>query len=403
MSTCPDSTLLRRFEAGELSDDEADAIVPHLNSCPRCAGAVERVRTESLDGRVVRAALRDEETQSIDPGPSSDTDGAAARPRTEIIWDIPDYQRVRLCGEGAYGTVWAVRDRVGVYRALKAIDLARLRDADVVCRESTALEAYCRLVQHHPNLIQISHVGVRGDLLYYTMELADDDVTRKPVHDQIPEKYRPLTLQRVLARGPVHVDTAIEVVLRLLRGLTRLHAVGLAHRDIKPANIVFVGQTPKLADIGMITQNTTSPSRIGTPDYMPPDGCMDLTADTYAMARVLYELMVEPDARNLFPQLTQDTFYASMEWNVERLNGVLATAAAPAAADRYPNAGRMLEEIESCRVVSYDSLFAEIDPATDIPRARPSSPYKPYLLAAISALPWVLALVLAILIAHKYL
>ncbi|HUU83916.1 MAG TPA: protein kinase [Phycisphaerae bacterium] len=402
MSTCPDNTLLRRLEAGELADDEADAVVPHVAGCQKCADAVERLRAESLDGRVIRLALRDAKTQEPDPGPSSDPGGAGSRPQTEMIWDIPDYERVRLCGEGAYGTVWAVRDRVGMHRALKVIDLARLRDADVVCRESTALEAYCRLVQLHPNLIQISHVGVRGDLLYYTMELADDDVTRQPVRDKIPDNYRPLTLQRVLGRGPVNVDTAVEVVLRLLRGLTRLHSVGLAHRDIKPANVVFVGQTPKLADIGMITENTATPSHMGTPDYMPPDRQMDLTADTYAMARILYELTVGPDERDLFPRLPQYVSYASMEWDVEKLNGVLATASAPSAGNRFPSAARMLEEIESCRIVSYDSLFSEIDAGTDLPQSAASSPYRPYLLAAINALPWVLALILGIVIVEKY-
>jgi serine/threonine-protein kinase len=272
----------------------------------------------------------------------------------------------------------------------------------VVCRESTALEAYCRLVQRHPNLIQVFHVGVRGDLLYYTMELADDDVTRTQVRDPFPDSYRPLTLHRVLARGPVYVDTAIEVVLRLLRGLTRLHAVGLAHRDIKPANIVFVAQTPKLADIGMITQNTATPSQIGTPKYMPPDRQMDLTADTYAMARILYELSVGPKRRDKFPILSPHVARLSMKWDLEKLDRVLATAAAPAAQDRFPSATRMLEEIESCRVVSYNSLFAEIDAATDLQRPAPSSPYKPYLLAAINSLPWILALILALVLVKKY-
>ena len=47
-------------------------------------------------------------------------------------------------GTGAFGTVWAVRDRVGVFRALKVIDLRRLTEADLTCRELAALEIYCR-------------------------------------------------------------------------------------------------------------------------------------------------------------------------------------------------------------------------------------------------------------------
>ena len=65
---------------------------------------------------------------------------------------------------------------------------------------------------------------------------------------------------------------------------------------------IFVEHQPKLADIGMITANTASPSHVGTPDYMPPDGQMDLTADTYAIGGVLHKLMVGP-RHSRFPRL----------------------------------------------------------------------------------------------------
>ena len=397
MTDCPDVDVLRRLEAGELPDDEADVLWPHIEDCATCAEALERFRLENLDGRVIRAALGGDTTLTATPGAAG-----RAGPSKVPFWDIPDYERVRLCGEGAYGTVWAVRDRVGMHRALKTIDLGRLQEANVQCRESTALEAYCRHVEDHPNLIRIFHVGMQGSLLYYTMELADDDVARKPVRDVFPANYRPLTLQRVMDRGRIPGDAAVEVVIRLLRGLARLHAAGIAHRDIKPANIVFVGRAPKLADIGMITTDTESPSRVGTPEFMPPDGKMDLTADVYALGRILFDLLCGPSPDD-FPRIRPELFDAGDQWDPEKLNQVLAKACATESKDRYRNAAQMLDAVEACRVLAYDSLFAELEPQTPSHETVPASPGTPIVIAAIHAIPWVLGFLLLLVLIQKFL
>jgi serine/threonine protein kinase len=403
-SECPTSDTLRELEAGELPDGKADDLLAHVESCRACAAALERLRRDSLDARILRRAV--EETGGTKPSPlpadrlrplGTDTEEGEGS-----IWDIPDYERVRLCGEGAFGTVWAVRDRVGLFRALKAIDLARLAAAKVRCRESTALEAYCRLVEPHPNLIKIFHVGVRGETLYYTMELADDARTRRPVHDDLPERYRPFTLDEVLLGHVIAPETAIEVVLRLLRGLARLHSVGLAHRDIKPANIVFVDQQPKISDIGMITGDTITPSNVGTPDYMPPDGRMDLTSDTFALGRILYELMTGRVTEK-FPQLPASVLSSSNEWDLDRVEQLIGRACAARAENRFASADRMLEELESCRRLSYDSLFAELRQDAVMAPGRKQPPMVPVLVALINALPWIMTILLLILIVYKFL
>jgi serine/threonine protein kinase len=263
------------------------------------------------------------------------------------------------------------------------------------------LEAYCRHVQRHPNLIEISHVGIRGDLLYYTMELADDAISRKPIKAVITDTYRPLTLHRIIENGPVGVDTAMEVVLRLLRGLYRLHIVDLAHRDIKPANIIFVQRQPKIADVGMLTAAGATPSQVGTPQYMPPDRRMDLTADTYAMGRVLFELVFGAEQGD-YPTPPEGSLPDTDTWDMARVVEVLARAGAANAAERYPRADLMYDDLEACRRIPYESLFSELDGAAETP-ARRRHPFAPLLLAAIHNLPWVLVLILAIILAWKLL
>ncbi len=429
MIDCPDAATLQKLEAGELGDDEAERVWPHVEECPTCAGRLEGLRGSNLDTRVIRAALRDEvssdvpvEKQSasvastlvLDEGletvsPTKTVGGAVSFGDTSrsTDWSIPDYERVRLCGEGAFGTVWAVCDRVGMHRALKTIDLSRLKNANVECRESTALEAYCRRVRRHRNLIQIFHVGVQGSLLYYTMELADDAVSRKTVRDTMPAKYRPLSLHTVLGKGKVGVTTAMEVALRLLRGLSRLHETGMAHRDIKPANIVFVDREVKLADIGMLTTNTATPSQVGTPAYMPPDRQMDLTGDVFAMGRVLFELLVGYEVET-FPTLpeTVDRGEASgAGWDLDRVERVIGIACADHAVGRYANAEQMLEELEACRDLTLASLFSDLG-AVEQPVRRETSvddTTARVLVAVVNVLPWVLGLILAIVVAQKLL
>ncbi|MFQ5490378.1 MAG: protein kinase [Phycisphaerae bacterium] len=397
MSSCPDTSILAKLEAGELPDDQADPLFPHVESCSRCTAKLTELRARNMDGRVLRAALGEQGSRELSAG------ARVAEPSTPVgagQWSIPDYERVQLCGEGAFGSVWAVRNRVGVYRALKIIDLERLRRANVRCRESTALETYCRHVHRHANLIEVFHVGMQVDLLYYTMELADDDLTRKPVRDHFPQNYHPLTLRRLMQRRPVSPNAAMEIVLQLLRGLSRLHELELAHRDIKPANIVMVHKRPKLADIGMITTSVKSPSQVGTPDYMPPDEVMDTTADVYAMGRILAQLLAGVTSGEEPPPYAR-AVDAGTQWDLARVNKIIAQACADRAADRFDRADQMLEALESCRELAYDSLFADLDTLPAPPPAKPRRVYVPIVVAAIQTVPWIVGLLLAIKLVDK--
>jgi serine/threonine protein kinase len=307
-------------------------------------------------------------------------------------WPIPDYERVLLCGEGSYGSVWAVRDRVGVYRALKIIDTERLGRAGVVCRERAALEAYCRKLTRHPYLITVYHVGEVDSLLYYTMELADDRAARRAVRDAFPANYRPLTLDTIIRARQLQVDVAIELARRLLRGLAKLHSLDLVHRDIKPTNIIFVNRNPKLADIGVMTAAAESGRVVGTPRYMPPDKIMDQTADIYAFGKVLHEMLAGRDAPT-FPALPADCQWGSMRWDLQRVSDVIVRACSSSAANRYPTASAMLEDLEASTRPRFDSLFAEVEAATKEPPPTAAEVALELGYAFIRVIPWILGFI----------
>ncbi len=329
----------------------------------------------------------------VGTGAGADQGASHTHPTSPTDWSIPDYERVLPCGEGSYGSVWVVRDRVGVYRALKMIDIARMRRAGIRCRERTALEVYCRKVSQHPYLITVFHVGVVDPYLYYTMELADDRTTLRPVHDNLPENYRPLTLETLIRIGRLQVDVAIEIGARLLRGLAKLHGLDLVHRDIKPTNIVFVNRHPKLADIGVMTADPQSGRGAGTPRYMPPDKVMDKTGDVYAVGKVIHEMMAGKDPER-FPALPDDCLWGSTRWDLSRVSDVIARACAEQAADRYPNASAMLEDLEASTKLSFESLLDELSSPREEPKP-PSAANAAIQLgfAFVRAIPWILGFI----------
>lgn len=446
MSDCPSRTLLEAYENGELSDPRALPLENHLQACPRCRDELSRLRHANPETGVLREVFLDslpESTQeswfsAADAAGVATMDQPAATPAVdsearrregagpaergkrsaaELIaaddeWSVPDYERVQLCGEGAYGAVWAVRDRVGVYRALKIIDIARMRKAQVVCRESTALETYCRNVGRHPYLIGVHHVGMVGDRLYYTMELADNAATKAPVTGrEFPATYRPLTLHHVIGRRRVQPEAAIEIIRRLLRGLARLHGLDLVHRDIKPANIVFVQRRPKLADIGMVAPGSAENVVIGTPRFMPPDRIMDKTADTFAMGKVLHN-MIAGDHPATFPALPRSFREGSHKWDMNKINDVIVRACNPNAAERYQSAHDMLDDLEACADFPFKSLFDDLDSAAAGGAGAPggggvggaanhSRLGAQIVLAALRALPWVLGFAALLIVLNR--
>ncbi len=410
---CPPKAKLLRYERGSLEESEGATLDRHVAKCSACASALVQLREEDQDRKFFRTALggstllSDKNTVAIEPDeavPRSESmkriaASKAATPSTEATdegasWIIPDYERVALCGEGSYGSVWAVRDRVGVYRALKLVDLDRLEKAGITCYELNALENYCRKVARHPHLITVYHVGVAGRWLYYTMELADDQDRPGGIADPFPTGYRPLTLATIIKGGRLKLDIAVEIARRLLRGLSKLHELDLLHRDVKPSNIVFVNRHPKLADIGILTADQGPAKVIGTPKYMPPDRVIAKTADVYAMGVLLRE-MIES-----VPAQSADEVAEPTHWDMERLDAVIARACAPRSADRFQSAAAMLDDLEASRfegTLLFEELTAPVNPKVAKQHVAVQLAF-----AFIHRIPWIVGLIIVLYIISRF-
>jgi serine/threonine protein kinase len=256
---------------------------------------------------------------------------------------VPDYEILGITGRGAYGTVWVARDRSGVLRALKVVDLTRLPDHDAGEREERALALVRQRVPRHPHLVEIFHVSRQDGRLVYAMELADAAAGSPPPGE---DGYQadPLA-RRIAVNGRLSVVEAVRVAIDLLSALEALHAAKLVHRDVKPANVIFVGGIPKLADIGLAAVAQTALSVAGTPGFLPLDGSTGPDADLYGLGKLLYQSVTGLPPSD-FPTVPAEVFNGLDAELVRRLNRVLLRACAKTKAERFSCASDLREALE---------------------------------------------------------
>jgi eukaryotic-like serine/threonine-protein kinase len=264
---------------------------------------------------------------------------------------VPDVDLIRPVGSGGFGQVWMATNRTtGKLLAVKVIALQQTGETAAAAREINSLvrlEANVRC--EHPNLLQIHHVGKTASHLFYVMDLADD-AAGGPASDR-PD-YRPATLQTWLenegnkGKGvSCPPEVCLEYARQLLAGLAALHAAGMVHRDVKPANCLFVGGQLKLADFGLLTEAHPLVSQLGTQNYMPPDGRMDMRADVYAAGLVIYEIMTGLPVDE-FPRLGPQAQQVGANPILMTLLRLVLRACEREPAKRFADARAMLAELE---------------------------------------------------------
>ncbi len=258
---------------------------------------------------------------------------------------VPDFDLIRPIGEGGFGQVWLATNRAtGHLRAVKVIPLERSGTTDPAGREITSITRLEERVHtHHPNLLDIQHVGKTPQHLFYVMEPADDASGSPASSDGA---YRPATLETRLEAGLLKPEQCLQYAREMLTGLAHLHAAGMVHRDVKPANCLFVGRQLKLADFGLLAEADPQVSRVGTQKYMPPDGRMDTRADVYAAGLVIYEMLTGLPAES-FPRLGQRAPQIAQSPTLARLNQLVLRACQPDPQRRFQDAGKMLASLES--------------------------------------------------------
>jgi len=257
---------------------------------------------------------------------------------------IPDHRLLRRIGRGSYGEVWLARGVTGAYRAVKVVFRSDFEDDRTFEREFEGIRAFEPVSRSHPGLMHVLHIGRQDDegFYYYVMELADDVQGGSGTYEV---EYEPRTLRSDLNRHiRLSPDQCIEIAASLADTLAYLHGQGLTHRDIKPSNVIFVGGSPKLADIGLVARHGQR-TYVGTEGFVPPEGPGTPGADIYSLGMVAYEISTGMD-RLQFPELpTGLPDEHRPRWL--QLNDVICRACEADPKARYSKASEMAEDLSA--------------------------------------------------------
>ncbi|MEO8562259.1 MAG: protein kinase [bacterium] len=152
------------------------------------------------------------------------------------------------------------------------------------------------------NILPVIAAGEMDGLPYYTMPYVEGE-----------------SLRARLAKGPVPIGQALDILRDVAKALAYAHERGVVHRDIKPDNVLLSGGTAVVADFGIAKAIVAAQERpagatltqlgtaVGTPAYMAPeqaagDPDTDHRADLYAFGCMAYELLAgEPPFHGLPP------------------------------------------------------------------------------------------------------
>jgi len=271
---------LLAFHLGKLSEAQVDAVAEHLETCPRCGAAIERLDASSDP---VLSVLR----QSVHVGPAGQAlpatlPGPAPYP-SEGWPSLPGYEILGPLGRGGMGVVFKARQlRLNRLVALKQL---RCADARESARARTEAEALARF--QHPNIVQIHEVIEHEGQAYLALELVEGGGLDKKLEGKPLPPYEAAALLQILAR-------AVEYA----------HVQGIVHRDLKPANILLrTDGIPKITDFGLAKLlanaggDTQDGDILGTPTYMAPEQAggkvQDIgpATDVYSLGVLLYEML----------------------------------------------------------------------------------------------------------------
>ncbi|TKD08947.1 serine/threonine-protein kinase [Polyangium fumosum] len=210
------------------------------------------------------------------------------------------FRVVRFLGEGAVSAVYeAVDDVRGQHVAVKLLHRELSQNTEIVQRFEREAEAASRIGSEH--IVLVHGAGASPEGRFIVLEYLDGgtlaDLLRK--------------------RRPLPVEEAASLVVQLLAGLSKAHALGIVHRDLKPANLFLVpgpqgGPFLKILDFGASKLTnagqalTRTGAMVGTPMYMSPEQIrssdkVDPRTDVYAAGVILYESVtgkVPFDVRN---------------------------------------------------------------------------------------------------------
>lgn len=264
--------------------------------CKACSGS------HSLSNSASEGQKKPQSVEEMDtwgrlslPGGSRDEGPPATRATSDEI--VPSYSVVlegkyRLgaeIGRGAMGAVFLAEDiLLQRYVAVKFLlpELTEMAGSgDRFRREAVNMAAI-----RNNNVAQIYSYGEHGSRPYFVMEYLDGESAENLVDSHNSRGFF------------IPMDTALDILIQALSGLSAIHQLGAVHRDIKPANIMLTGVPLRavVTDFGLmrtVQMDDEIKSLAGTPAYIAPELIEGIEGaeksplvDIYSMGVTAYEL-----------------------------------------------------------------------------------------------------------------
>jgi hypothetical protein len=296
---CPSAERLRQHLAGALPGPEEAEVVAHLDGCPACQQALEKLAAgESVltaarlagDAPPAGPALRPVlqglgERDSAGPTAAEDMplDFLRSPARPGHLGRLGHYAVLELVGRGGMGIVFRAHDE-RLQRVVAIKVLTPHLAGSALARERFLREARAAAAVSHDHVVT-THAVEEDGIPYLVMQFVSG-----------------VSLQdRLRQRGPLGVKEVLRIGTQAARGLAAAHAQGLVHRDIKPANILLENgvERVKITDFGLARAAedislTQEGAVAGTPAYMSPEQAngerVDARSDLFSLGTVLYEM-----------------------------------------------------------------------------------------------------------------
>ena len=331
---------------------------------PRIRGLLAQGIALDKSERYDEAAAKFNQILEIDPENSQ----ARSFLKRLSLRDKESFMRRVLAGN-VIGTVishFQILDRIGgggmgvVYRAedmsLKRTVALKFLMPDLV-RDPTAKKRFLKEAQaasalDHPNICTIHEISEADEgLLFICMAY-----------------YGGENLSARISRGPLTVAEALDVVIKIGRGLAKAHEHGIVHRDIKPANIIITADGEvKIVDFGLAklsggTQITRVGARMGTLPFMSPEQIrgldLDHRTDIWSLAVLLFQALTgqlpfqrEYEAAMLYAIVTDNPpLLTSVTPGLPpELETVITKALKKDPNERYASVQTMVEDLEKVK------------------------------------------------------
>ena len=311
----PTPQELTAFALGKLADDAAATVARHLEMCPACRQAIEKLPGDSFVGKL-RAAKPSVSALPARTGDATNLPAAEAappfRPRVcRRTW--PTTANIVSCASWA-AAAWASSIRPSrpswdaASPSRSSIPASSI--TPMPCHDSRA-EVRAAAKLDHPNIVRAYDAEQVGSMHLLVMEYVEGTNLA----------------ELVAKKGPLPVPYACHFIRQAALGLQHAFEQGMVHRDIKPQNLMVNarGQV-KVLDFGLARMRserkaggglTAADAFMGTPEYVSPEQATDARsadtrADIYSLGCTLFFLLAG------HPPFQEDSLYNQLRAQVEK-------------------------------------------------------------------------------------